>query len=303
MKEDKANSTAFTVLQGLLYTAQSEEHGYLVPENMVAVGKQILGGSIEGQKRLKQLHSPLVSMSVKLKEYLMLPGITLHYVLRKRYIEDQTREAIYGGVTQVVNICAKFDPLAWILHQQYPEVNFIEIDHPDTQKIKTEALLKGAGPEGADAKLADNMHFLGIDFAEQNLESGLSGCADFDPARPTLYICEGVMMYLEAAELSSIFDTINTLTGPGSLLLFTCIEPEGSENSNVRGLLFRYLQLIGEPVVWELESEAVPTFLHNFYCETLAVAATDELVKRYIKKDTNYTFHHGEYVVLGRFSD
>ncbi len=294
MKEDQPSSTAFTVLQGLIYISNTQEHGYLVPKDMVPVATQILQSCKEGQKRLKQINSPLASMSVKLREYLMLPGITLHYILRKNYIEDKTRAAIADGVTQVVNLGAGFDTLAWRLCQLNPRVNFIEIDRPATQNIKTNALLT------VDSPAPENMHFLGVDTTIDDLRTILAEFAPFEADRPTLYICEGMMMYLEEPGIHRVFDTINALSGAGTQLLFTFLEPEGTEKNNLRGLLFNYLRIIGEPIMWSLESENVAAFLQNRECELLELVATDELKQLYIKKETDYTFHHGEYIVLAK---
>lgn len=260
----------------------------------------ILAASPEGRKRLQQAQSPWSVLSRKLQEFLLLAGITVHYVLRKRYIEDQTRQAIKQGVTQVVNLGAGFDSLAWRLHKQHPEVNFVEIDHPQINKLKTQALL-GQDPDVQNVAQASNMHFLSVDFTQQDLQSALGGCADFDSSRATLYICEGVMMYLEAAEIKGVFDAIEQLSGQGSLLLFSCIEPQHSDKNNVRNLLFSYLKLIGEPIKWVLKSEEIPAFLSQHNCELQQMAATDELKQRYITKKSDYTYHHGEYLVLCRF--
>ncbi len=88
MKEEKASSTAFSVVQGILYTAQNPQLAHLVPEDLKDACARILSASPEGRKRLRQLDSRWFMMVVPLIERLMLPGITLQYVLRKRCIEE-----------------------------------------------------------------------------------------------------------------------------------------------------------------------------------------------------------------------
>ncbi|WP_111979968.1 class I SAM-dependent methyltransferase [Algibacillus agarilyticus] len=295
MKENEASSTAFTVLQGILHVAYSTPHQYLVDKDIVETGELILKGSEEGRKRLKQITSPLSKLSTKLREYLLLPGITVHYVLRKSYIEEQALKAISEGVTQVVNLGAGFDTLAWRLHHVHSQVNFIEIDHPDTHKVKSEALLSDSSNK------KDNMHFLSVDFTQQDLYSALDEFSAFDATRKTLYICEGVMMYLEVDEVNAIFSAIDKLTGADSLLLFTCLEPQHSPKNNVRSLLFSYLNMIGEPIKWELESQYMNKYLADKNCKFLALADTPELKKHFITHDSNYVYHEGEYLVLCRF--
>jgi len=295
MKEDQVSSTAFTVMQGILYVAQSTPFSYLVHDDVVNVGRQLLSDSEDGQKRLKQLTSPLLSLNVKIKEFLMLPGITLHYILRKNYIEDTAREAIKNGAKQVVNLGAGFDTLAWRFCQQFDDVNFIEIDHPATSKYKKNALQK-------DAEELENMHFLSVDFSEQNLQQALSQYDKFDPTLPTLYICEGVLMYLSQEDIKTLFNSIEQLTGSGSQLVFTAIEPQHSPKNNIRNLLYFYLKTVNEPICWVQDSNELSDFVEGHNCTLEAYADTDELRKRYIQKAKTPTLHWGEYLALVKFN-
>ena len=295
MKQDQVSSTAFTVMQGILYIAQSTPFSYLVKDEVVEVGNQLLMDSEEGRKRLNQLKSPILPLTVKIKEYLMLPGITLHYILRKSYIEDKAVEAIKNGTVQVVNLGAGFDTLAWRFCQQHKEVNFIEIDHPATSKYKKKALQK-------DASNIDNMHFLSVDFSQQNLYQALSEYEHFDDSLPTLYICEGVLMYLSKEDIDLLFDSIAKLTGTNSQLVFTAIEPQHSPKNNIRNLLYFYLKTVNEPICWTQDSTQLEQFVQTQNCTLEAYADTAELRRRYIKEDKTPTLHWGEYMVSVRFN-
>ncbi len=79
MKQDKASSTALTVLQGVLYTAQTPQYANLVSEEMQDACMRILSASPEGRKRLRLLQNRWLTMAVPFLEWLMLPGISLHY--------------------------------------------------------------------------------------------------------------------------------------------------------------------------------------------------------------------------------
>ena len=295
MKDDQASSTAFTVLQGILYIAQSSPYSYLVDDEVVSVGQQILNADEEGRKYLKQLKTPWFALSVKLREGLLLPGITLHYILRKRYVEAITREAIADGVTQVVMLGAGFDTLSWRLHQQHSEVNFIKIDHPATQKVKAHALDKDTAKQA-------NLHFLSVDFARQDLQTRLSGFVGFEPDRPTLFICEGVLMYLDEKDIKLLFQSIKTLTGKGTQFLYSALEPRGSAKSTIPGLLYHYLKFIGEPINWDIASDKMASYLSQQDCELIALAGKEELLHRFVKDDTNVSLHSGEYFTHCQFS-
>lgn len=296
MKDDQASSTAFTVLQGILYVAQSSPFSYLVDDEVVKVGKQILNGSEEGRKRLKQLQSPWFSMSVKFRELLILPGITLHYILRKRYVEEVARQALTDGITQVIMLGAGFDTLSWRLHQQHKQINFIEIDHPATQKVKVAALDK------ADDK-GSNMHFLSVDFSRQDLQTALGEFAGFEAQRPTLFICEGVLMYLDEQDVSLLFKSIKNLSGSGTHFLYSTLEPKQSIKNTIPGLLYHHLKFIGEPINWDIDSHAMEDYLQKQQCQLKSMAGRDELVKSFVKDDVKLRLHSGEYFTHTQFID
>jgi len=295
MKEKSASSTAYTVLQGLLHVSATKEHGYLVPEETAKAGRQIMEASSEGRERLRQIKKPWVKLSVRVRESLLLPGITVHYALRKRYVEDQTRKAISEGANQVVILGAGFDSLAWRLSKENPEIQFVEIDHPETQKPKANAFQQTS--DGS----SENLCLLSVDFTQQSLKEALEDCPDFLRARPTAYVCEGVLMYLDTPDIDKVFEAISQLSGDGSSLLFTAIEPQGSPTNNVRSLLYTYLKLVGEPIKWTARHEELEAFVLERGFELIEQAGTDELKRRYVTKPSNYTYHYGEHFTLCRF--
>ncbi len=294
MKENQVSMTAFTVLQGFLYVAKRTRFAPLVSQEQVDFAELILRQSAEGNKRLKQVDKPFIKWSVKLREALLLPGITLHYVLRKKYIEDATEAAIANGVTQVVNLGAGFDGLACHLSKRHPGVTFIEVDHPQTHKMKARAL-------ESQMDERSNFHFLSVDFTKQELHAALGECAQFDPDRKTLFISEGVLMYLSQHDIGKMFDTLRRVSVVESQVVFTCLEPKQSARNNMRSLLFAYLKAIGEPIKWMLPREEVAGFLAEHGCELVSYADTAELKRKYILQPTRHTFHWGEYLVTGRF--
>ena len=275
-----------------MYVAQRSKHAYLVPEPVTRVGEEILSHSDEGRRRLNQIHKPGFTWSVRIREFLFLPGITLHYVLRKRCIELRTREFLEGGVQQVVCLGAGFDSLALRLSKEFSGVNFIEIDHPDTQRFKVKAL---------QDHRAGNLHYLDIDFTHQNLEDRLQSFEGFARDLRTLFICEGVTMYLSVDEVRHMFGAIRLLGGKGTKFLFTALEPRNSPRNNTRKLLDYYLRLIGEPIKWSMDSTQAVTFLEGQGCKLLSLDDTPKFKELFIKTADKVKLHHGEYVIAAEF--
>lgn len=87
MKENEASSTAFTVVQGILYAAQQPQYKHLVPEDMANATQQILMSSEREQNKLKLLKKTWFCLFISAIERFFIPGIKLHFVLRKRFYE------------------------------------------------------------------------------------------------------------------------------------------------------------------------------------------------------------------------
>ena len=287
MKEDEASSTALTVVQGILYTAQKPQYKDLVGEDLKTCCQRILNASEEGRKRLKQLDNWLFCQLVPWVERIMLPGITMHYVLRKKGIEDYANRALADGVTQVINLGAGFDTLLYSLSRQHPEVNFIEIDHPVTQVLKKQFFTESG-------EALDNLHCLPIDFTQQTLEQELTQCADFIPERPTLFISEGVLMYLTETEVSHLFKVLKDLSQNKLHFVFTAIEFEDSLHNS---LLKFYLQKKGEAINWFKAKAEIKTFIQEQDYSFEALDTSSDLSQRYINGKQPKVIHKHEYLV------
>jgi|GEM_PF-1289853 len=292
MSEKSVSSTAFTVLQGLLYVGLYSNHKYLVSEETRLNAQKILSMSQEGTKRLTQCNSALYHRIADVQEWALLPGIRVHYALRKSKIEQITEQAIADGYTQIVNLGAGFDCLLWQLHSKYKQVNFIEIDHPSTSQYKQAALVNTVDSE--------NFHFLKVDFSHQNLQTELSQYSDFDPELNTLFIAEGVLMYLSENDIRLLFESMAKLTQQACMFCFTSLEPPYSSKNNMRRLLSFYLKAVGEPLKFTLASQDMSSFLSTVNAELISKSDTNKMVEEFIKQPLNQLLHHGEYVVLSK---
>ena len=290
MKEDEASSTAYTVVHGILHTAQNPQLSYLLNDEIIEANTKILSATSQGRQRLLELHHPLKRYILPFLEWLLLPGITLNYVLRKKYIEEQVVRVIEEGVTQVVNIGAGFDTLAMRLSKHYPSITFIEIDHPATSKHKVEALGDEAG--------ATNLYFSEADLSQTSLQEALKGCDGFDSNKKTLYISEGVLMYLSEADVSKVFDSIRALSGEEALFIFSAMEPNWSKKNNVRVLLHLYLKLKKESYLWYIPDTKISEFVDRQGFTIIDMADTEYYRENYLHEDYTKTLHKGEYVVM-----
>jgi methyltransferase (TIGR00027 family) len=180
----------------------------------------------------------------KLVERITIPGILLHYALRKKCIGGLVRSALANGVAQVVVLGAGFDPLSSELLREFPTVRFWEIDHPATQRYKVRASSEIG---------IERVHFVAIDLATAGLEKEALINSGFDPAKRTFWIAEGLLMYFPADVVSPLTAALSTLSAPGSEFAFTFMEKQGDGQirfDSQTKLVDSWLRRRGEPFLW-----------------------------------------------------
>jgi methyltransferase (TIGR00027 family) len=173
-----------------------------------------------------------------------IPGILLHYALRKKCISELVRSALANGVAQVVILGAGFDSLSSELQGEVPTALFWEIDHPATQRHKV----------GACSEIGiERVHFVAVDLSAAGLDREALIGSGFDSAKRTFWIAEGLLMYLPADIVSSLIRTLSSLSAPGSQLAFTFMEKQ--RDGHIRfdsqtKLVTWWLRTRGEPFLW-----------------------------------------------------
>ena len=289
MKDDEVSSTAFSVAQGILYISQKKKLKNLVSEPEKTFYNQILTSSKEGIKKWKQLQSPIFRFSVPIIERLMIPGLTIHYVLRKKAIENFTRSALKNGARQLVNLGAGFDSLAYRVAAEYPEVRCIEVDHPATHHVKKEAIHNLE-------KIPNNLHMLDIDFNKDSLEEKLQEFEHFDRNLPTIYIIEGVLMYLDESKITSLLSSLKKISQKGFRLIFTFITPDGEGKHTHGPLLGLYLKIKNEPLNWKINAADLKTFMEKNSIPLETVVKSEEILREQMPNAPRIIVHDGELI-------
>jgi methyltransferase (TIGR00027 family) len=135
------------------------------------------------------------------------PRVTDTFAARARYYDDYFAEAAGAGIRQVVIVAAGLDSRAYRL--RWPAGTTVyEIDQPEVIEFKT-ATLRALGAEpGAEYRP------VGIDLRD-DWPAALQA-AGFDPARPTAWLAEGVLIgFLPPQAEVRLLDNIDALSGPG----------------------------------------------------------------------------------------
>jgi methyltransferase (TIGR00027 family) len=175
------------------------------------------------------------------------PGPLFPYLAaRTRFFDDVTVKAVDAGTVQVVIVGAGYDCRA--LRFRHRGVRFFELDHPATQHDKRERLDR-LGVATADVT------YVAIDLIEGDVDAAL-GAAGHDPAPGSLFVCEGLLLYLDVKVIERVLRGLRNRVGQDATLALSVglndrVDAPGAvavgEVATRRAVLHRRLRRLGEP--------------------------------------------------------
>jgi methyltransferase (TIGR00027 family) len=129
--------------------------------------------------------------------------------VRTRHFDQLFLDAAADGVRQAVILAAGLDARAYRL--PWPDGTVVyEVDQPEVIEFKT-TTLAGLGAEPTATRRVVPID-LREDWPKALADNG------FDPSQPTAWIAEGLLIYLPSEAQDKLFDTITSLSAPGSRL-------------------------------------------------------------------------------------
>ena len=188
--------------------------------SMVAFGRGIGVPELPSDRWAKDLCSPGFSRLLRASEKNPLLrsacvrsslGLVSHMALRMAMIDRAVVRAVEEGALQVVVLGAGFDSRALRL-EALGSVPVFEVDHPNTQASKRREL----------ERLPPQLTFVPVDFEVDSLPGQLSR-AGHDAGLPTVWVWEGVTMYLSREAIDRTIDDVASLSAGGSTFLLTYI--------------------------------------------------------------------------------
>ena len=189
------------------------------------------------------------------------PRMIRYLRARTLFFDRFVVNAITRGVRQVVIIGAGYDGRA--LRYAKPGVAFFEVDHPGTQRDKIARL----------DRLGLDRHgivFVSFDLVRSGLAAALIG-AGFEPEASAVFLCEGLLVYLDLPVLQRLLDELRALTTPGTRLAVSCSARGGTATPEHTRFRERVTAL-GEPARNALEVDAVHVLLDEHRWRTVALS-------------------------------
>jgi methyltransferase (TIGR00027 family) len=139
--------------------------------------------------------------------------------VRTRFFDDFFGSAAAAGIRQAVILASGLDTRAYRLPWP-PDAVVFEIDQPQVIEFKSGVLASLGATAAADHRTV--AIDLRDDWPTALRDSG------FDPARPTAWIAEGLLIYLPPEAQDRLFDNIAALSAPGSRLATEHMDIQGS---------------------------------------------------------------------------
>ncbi|MDQ6631324.1 MAG: class I SAM-dependent methyltransferase [Verrucomicrobiota bacterium] len=294
MKENQASATARLIARSMVFLSCDETFKNLVPPQVSEMSKWFVEetGSVADRWLLKRMDQKGFRSLLLGFERISLPGILLHYLLRKLFLEEIARAALREEFRQVVILGAGFDTLALRLCREHPKAHFVEIDHPMTQCVKQAALFR--------RRLKfENLVFIPADFSRQNLEQLFSENPHIKSADDTLIIAEGILMYLTPPKVAALFETAHRTFHAKCHFIFTVMEPTKNgqlQFHNANPMVNLWLRLKTEPFCWGISPEDLSDFLNANGFKLRETAAEQTFRERYLSHLQNSPLAQGEYI-------
>lgn len=167
--------------------------------------------------------------------------------IRTKFIDDKVNEALATGIRQIVILAAGMD--ARPFRMDFPkDTSVYELDRKEVLAYKQNKL------KNAQAKCLRKT--LGIDLGEQWTKP-LLDCG-FTCGEQTLWLVEGLLMYLEQTQVINLFGKINSLAVKGDILLCDILTQTLLEAPYMKNQL-DFLASIGAP--WKFGENEPESFL------------------------------------------
>jgi methyltransferase (TIGR00027 family) len=184
-------------------------------------------------------------------------GIHEYVLARTKLLDEVFVDALERGFSQVVLLGAGMDTRALRFEDRNESTMIFELDIEATQRYKRELY------ERKKTALPDTLVFVSIDFNKERLADVLAQ-AGYQERQKTLFLWEGVTMYLEAEAVDGTLAFIRSSAAEGSIVVFDYVRASVLRRENTlygeKGSYDRVARA-GERWTFGIEDGAIERFL------------------------------------------
>ena len=256
MRHERPSTTARKVALNVVTLGANPETEEVLPPGIVdATASLLVESGAVGATGVRWSRSRKMVTVYKAFDW-MMPGQFEAFAHRKAFCERQVREGLGAGASQVLVLGAGYDTIGWRLAPQFSGVEFFEIDHPSTARLKA----TGIGAMGPRA----NLHLIAEDLGKRQLVDVLRADEVWSTTAPTVIVAEGLLMYLSPEAVGALFDQCAAISGAGSRIAFTYVGTRSDGRPDAGSwtrLVLWILRVSGEPWLWSIQPEKLDLFL------------------------------------------
>jgi methyltransferase (TIGR00027 family) len=208
-------------------------------------------------------------------------GIYEYVIARTKYIDAIFKRAVLKNFHQILIFGAGFDSRGIRLLNPNCRTKVFELDVPITQNAKINQLKK--------RKVKTNLHiiFVPIDFNKESVKDKLL-ISGFEKHKKSLFILEGLSMYLSPEAIDSTFNIVNEFAGAESEIVFDYIYSSVLRRENLfygEKDIINFVINAGEGWTFGIERAEIEMFLKKYNFTLIENADSEDLENKYFKDE------------------
>ena len=223
---------------------------------------------------------PLVNLALGrriFRRFLAPPGIYEYTIARTKYIDELFQKTLLEGFDQILIMGAGFDTRALRFQDKNEKTRIFELDVATTQQAKIRQYQK------RNLTIPLNVKFIAIDFDKESLSIKLNE-AGFHKEQRSMFVLEGLLMYLQPQSVDTIFRVIQEYAGGRSRIVFDYIYASVLRDE---GIYYgekdakQMVSAVGERWHFGIEKDEIGEFIAKYGLELIDHMDTQALEKAY----------------------
>jgi methyltransferase (TIGR00027 family) len=213
------------------------------------------------------------------RHYFFPNGIYEYVIARTQYFDAVFSQALDQGFDQIVIFGAGYDSRALRFSRLNKGTRIFELDAPITQEGKLDAY------RSRKLVIPENLVFVPVNFNKESLAKKIAQ-AGFVSGKKTLFLLEGVIMYLSQDAVDNTFRFIQDVSGTGSMIVFDYIYAGVLRKENKyygEGEIYKTVAQAGEEWTFAIEEGGIERFLGGYGFSLVDQSDKQKLEDKYFR--------------------
>jgi methyltransferase (TIGR00027 family) len=274
--EHKVSNTASYTCFSRACASREKDERFRGPDHLAEVFLPLFAKCIQRTTFLRNLFMKRVAP----------PGIYAYVLARTKLLDDVFVEALENSFSQIVLLGAGFDTRALRFQDRNDATRVFELDARPTQQAKVDILTRKG------VAIPEQLAYVPIDFNKQSLAAVLfdAGC---ETDQKSLFIWEGVTMYLEPEAVRRTLAFIRDNSAEGSIVAFDYIYASvlrGENRFYGEEGAFKTVLRAGEGWTFGIEDGEIGSFLSERGFRIISHHTPADLERAYLTADDGTLF-------------